>query len=262
MQVSPQTLIVGQGKDARDICYIADPPGRDDGLGLLWLSGFMSDMASTKATALAEWAKLRGIGITRFDYSGHGVSGGNFLDGTIGRWLKESVEVFRSLTRGPHIIIGSSMGGYIALLLLKHLVNDFPAEAARVKGLVLIAPAWDMTESLMWKNFTPEARGKLETEGVYYRPSQYGSPYPLTAGLITEGRNHLLEHAGFNPGRPVEIMQGLLDTDVPAAHTRRLLDILHGEHVTLTEISDGEHRLSRPEDLAILYKLITRVAES
>lgn len=245
---------------ARTIAVSIAPPAPSGGLSLFWLSGFMSDMASTKATALAAWAAVRGYGMARFDYSGHGQSGGDFLDGTIGRWLEETEQVFKLLPAGPCIVVGSSMGGYIALLLARRLREPASQTARLLRGLVLIAPAWDMTEALMWAQFTPEARHALNTYGVYYRPSDYGTSYPITRALIEDGRNHLLAMSPFDPGCPVEVLQGALDCDVPPAHTKRLGEIIPRARLRFTDIADGEHRLSRPEDLALLYAAIERLS--
>lgn len=250
-----QTLTVGAGATAREIALILDRPPRSGATGLFWLSGFMSDMGSTKATALAEFAVENRLGCTRFDYSGHGQSGGDFKHGTIGRWLEEATAVYL-LTEGPQIIIGSSMGGHIALLLLRKLLADAPTEASRIKGLLLIAPAWDMTEELMWKKFPEAVRTEIETQGFHLRPSAYDAPYTITRDLIEDGRRHLLARKHFKVSCPVIILQGLLDLDVPAAHTRELLNFLEGD-VRLIEIADGEHRLSRPQDLGKLFGAIT-----
>ncbi len=213
-------------------------------------------MASTKAAALAEFAREKDFGFTRFDYSGHGRSGGTFADGTIGRWLEESEAVFTHISRGPQVIIGSSMGGHIALLLLRLLIRNAPEQAKRIKGLVLIAPAWDMTEELMWKRFPEPVKREIMDKGFHLRPSAYAEPYTITRALIEDGRKYLLARVPFDPGRPVIILQGLLDADVPAEHTRELSEFLTGGHVRRIEIPDGEHRLSRPEDLAKLYAAI------
>lgn len=257
----PQFLEVRGGPTtaARRIAYLKDP-APEGGIGLFWLSGYRSDMASTKATELAVFARANGYGCTRFDYSGHGISAGNFEDGTIGAWLDESEAVF-GLTKGPQVIIGSSMGGYIALLLLRRLLQNAPSEARRIAGLVLIAPAWDMTEELMWKQFDFDARRALQETGVYRQPTEYGEPYAITRALIEEGRSHLLANEPFDPGRPIVILQGRLDTAVPIGHTRELLRILQGDWAELIEIPDGEHRLSRPQDLALLFNKITDLAE-
>jgi pimeloyl-ACP methyl ester carboxylesterase len=246
----PQILRVGPGAEARDIAYLALAAGDP---GLLWLSGFMSDMSSTKAAAVAAWADAHGLSSTRFDYSGHGQSSGRIEDGTIGRWLEEAEAILTSTTRGPQIIIGSSMGGYIALLLLRKLLREQAADAARIKALLLIAPAWDMTEELMWKRFPNEARREIEENGFFLRPSAYAAPYVITRKLIEDGRNHLLGRKPFDAGRPVVIVQGLLDVDVPASHTRELKTFLVGDKVKLIEVPDAEHRLSRPQDLDLLF---------
>jgi pimeloyl-ACP methyl ester carboxylesterase len=248
-----QFLDVGTGTSRRRIAYLKQP-GRTP--GLLWLQGFNSDMAGTKAVALSRWAGEKGLACTRFDYSDHGQSEGRFEDGTIGRWLEEARQVFARLTEGPQIVIGSSMGGYIALLLLRQLMAEVPAQAAHIKALVLIAPAWDMTEELMWKQFPEEAKQALSRDGVWLRPSQYGDPYPITRRLIEEGRHHLFARRPWNPGRPVAIMHGLLDPDVPWTHTLELKSFLTGEWVSVTAVADGEHRLSRPSDLELLFALI------
>lgn len=255
----PQFIDVGTGETRRRIAYRREARASTGKPGLFWCAGFKSDMASTKATALAAHAESRAIDCVRFDYSGHGLSDGPFETGTIGRWLEEAETVFRTIAQGPQIIIGSSMGGHIALMLLKRLIENDHAEAARIAALVLIAPAWDMTEELMWKQFPPEARRALEIHGVYHEPSNYGEPYTITRALIEDGRNHLLARKPFDPGRPILILQGLQDPDVPASHVRELESFLTGGHVRITEVPDGEHRLSRPQDLALLFQLIDGV---
>lgn len=257
---APQFLTVGDGAARRRIAYLATPAARPDALGVFWLSGFMSDMISTKASALAEWADKRGHACTRFDYSGHGQSEGRFTDGTIGRWLEEAEAAFTQLTSGPQIAVGSSMGGYIALLLLRRLMQTAPAQAGRLKALVLIAPAWDMTQELMWNRFSPSAKAEIESNGVFLRPSQYGDPYPITRGLIEEGRRHLLGRTTFDPGRPIRIMHGLQDPDVPWEHTLDLVSFLSGDWTEVHAVPDGEHRLSRPQDLEMLFDILDDVA--
>jgi pimeloyl-ACP methyl ester carboxylesterase len=227
--------------------------------GLFWLGGFNSDMAGTKALALDAWAAEHGRACVRFDYSGHGESGGSFADGTIGRWLAESVTVFQQFCRGPQVVIGSSMGGWIALLLAREIAKHGAGDAP-LAGLVLIAPAPDFTEELMWKGFSPEIREEIETKGVWLRPSPYGdgTPYPITRGLIEEGRNHLLLGNSIDVGCPVRILQGARDPDVPWKHALALAHRLPADDVVLTMIQDGDHRLSRPQDIA---RLIAAVAE-
>lgn len=252
----PQILRVGAGAEARDVAYIAHHAGEP---GILWLSGFMSDMTSTKATALAAWADANGLSSTRFDFSGHGQSSQRIEDGTIGRWLEEADAVLTRVTKGPQIIVGSSMGGHIALLLLKTLLSTRPADAERVKALLLIAPAWDMTEELMWKRFPEQTRREIIEKGFCRQPSAYAEPYVISRKLIEDGRNHLLARRPFDPGRPVTIVQGLKDVDVPAEHTRELMTFLEGDNVKLIEVPDAEHRLSRPQDIDLLFSELKKL---
>jgi pimeloyl-ACP methyl ester carboxylesterase len=257
----PQFLSVGVDASSRRIAYIADSGTPGKAPGVMWLSGFKSEMTSTKASVLAEWAAERGLPCTRFDYSGHGQSGGRFADGTIGAWLEEALAVFREVTKGPQILIGSSMGGYIALLLLRALMRDFPREAERVTALLLIAPAWDMTERLMWGRFSESTKKELLEKGVYNRPSAYGDgDYAITLRLIEEGRKHLIGDAPFDPGRPIHVLHGLLDPDVPWEHTLDLVAHLSGDRVRVSAVPDGEHRLSRPEDLALMTRVLDELA--
>ena len=225
--------------------------------GLIWLGGFNSDMQGTKALALDAWAAEHGRACVRFDYSGHGESGGAFIDGTIGRWLEECVAVFEQFCRGPQVMIGSSMGGWMALLLAREIAKR-ATSAASLGGLVLIAPAPDFTEQLMWNQFTPEIQQEIQTRGVWMRPSQYGDPYPITRALIEEGRNHLLLGSAIEVGCPVRILQGAQDPDVPWQHAFALAHRLPTDDVVLTMIQDGDHRLSRPQDIA---RIIAAVAE-
>jgi pimeloyl-ACP methyl ester carboxylesterase len=227
--------------------------------GLVWLGGYKSDMKGTKAQALADWARERGRACVRFDYSGHGESGGAFTDGTIGRWLAESLTVFDACCNGPQILVGSSMGGWIALLLIRELQRRGIAGAAQVAGVVLIAPAVDFTEELMWKRFTPEIKSELEAKGFWQRRSEYSpDPYIVTRQLIEEGRHHLLLGGMIETGCPVRILQGVEDPDVPWQHAKALVARLASDDVVLTLIKDGDHRLSRPEDIE---RLIRAVAE-
>jgi pimeloyl-ACP methyl ester carboxylesterase len=225
--------------------------------GLFWLSGYKSDMQGTKAAALAEWAAREGRACVRFDYSGHGESGGEFTDGTIGRWLADSLAVFDACCRGPHILIGSSMGGWLALLLVRALQARGKTGPGSIAGLVLIAPAVDFTEELMWKRFTPEIKRELAENGVWQRPSAYsGEPYPVTRQLIEEGRNHLLLGGMIETGCPVRILQGVEDPDVPWQHAIELTSRLACDDVVLTLVKDGDHRLSRPEDIERLLRAV------
>ena len=227
--------------------------------GLFWLSGYKSDMKGTKAAALAHWAEQAGRACIRFDYSGHGESGGEFSDGTIGRWLADALAVFDACCRDPQILVGSSMGGWLALLMVRALRARRQAGPASVAGLVLVAPAVDFTEELMWKRFTPAIKRELEEKGFWARPSEYSAePYLVTRQLIEEGRNHLLLAGMIETGCPVRILQGVEDPDVPWRHAVELVSRLASDDVVLTLVKDGDHRLSRPEDIE---RLIRAVAE-
>lgn len=254
---TPQFLTVGTGVAERRIAYIAESRGEGSRPGLVWLPGLKSEMTSTKASAIAQWAEQHGFGCTRFDYSGHGQSGGRFEDGTIGGWLEESLAVFSHLTHGPQILVGSSMGGYISLLLLRSLMREQRGDAARIRALVLIAPAWDMTERLMWARFPESVRREILDNGVYLRPSKYeDGPYPITRRLIEEGRAHLIGSTPFDPGRPIHILHGLQDSDVPWEHTLDLVAHLSGNWTHVSAVPDGDHRLSRPQDLELLISAL------
>jgi pimeloyl-ACP methyl ester carboxylesterase len=228
------------------------------GPGLFWLGGFKSDMKGTKAEALDQWAAAQGRACIRFDYSGHGESGGDFLDGSIGRWLAESLAVYTRFARGPQVVIGSSMGGWLALLMAQALRDV--AGAAPIAGMVLIAPAVDFTEELLWKQLADPIKREIEEKGVWLWPSDYdeGEPYPITKRLIEEGRNHLLLGGLIENRCPVHILQGVLDPDVPWRHTVELVSHFSGDDVVLTLIKDGDHRLSRPENIE---RLIAAVRE-
>jgi len=252
-------LKLGTPSGARDIAVRSDP---GDGPGLFWLGGFKSDMKGTKAEALSQWAQQNRRACVRFDYSGHGESGGEFREGTIGRWLEESLAVFEAHCAGPQVLIGSSMGGWIALLLVRELRRRKAAgqaSAGRVAGLVLIAPAVDFTEALMWQRFTPEIKKQIETKGSWQRPSEYSDePYLITRQLIEDGRNHLLLGGLIETGCPVRILQGVRDEDVPWQHAVALVSRLARDDVVLTLVKDGDHRLSRPEDIE---RFLAAVAE-
>jgi pimeloyl-ACP methyl ester carboxylesterase len=248
-------LEVGTGKAARRIAVRIRQGATP---ALLWLGGFKSDMNGIKAQALDRWANEQGRAITRFDYSGHGESGGNFLTGTISRWLEDSLAVFDAFCRGPQIVIGSSMGAWLALLLTReHTRRKHPG--ASVAGLVLIAPAVDFTEELMWKRFSPEVKCEIEQKGVWHRPSQYSQqPYPITRDLIEDGRRQLLLDGMVETGCPVRILQGVQDPDVPWQHAIELTARFAQDDVVLTLVKEGDHRLSRPEDIE---RLLATVAE-
>ena len=240
----------------RRIAFIHEA-GKDDGRpGLVWLPGFKSDMASTKAAALAAWARAQGLGCVRLDYSGHGRSGGRIEEGAIGRWVADVRAVIDQRDRKPLILVGSSMGGWIALLLARALAPE-----KRIAGLVLIAPAWDMTERLIWAGLGEDIRREIMTKGVWMRPSAYGDGgYPITRRLIEEGRQHLLSGHPFDPRCPVRIIQGMRDADVAWEGSLELVRLISSEDVRLTLVKDGEHRLSREGDIALLLATIGELA--
>jgi pimeloyl-ACP methyl ester carboxylesterase len=251
-----KTLSVGTPEAARPIAVRARAGASP---GLFWLGGFKSDMRGTKAEALDQWAAQNGRASVRFDYSGHGESGGTFAEGTIGRWLEESLAVFRGCCRGPQVAIGSSMGGWIALLLARELTRQAGNGGPTLAGLVLIAPAVDFTEELMWKRMPPEIQRQITETGSWTRPSDYDpAGYPITRALIEEGRDHLLLGGMIETGCPVRILQGVKDEDVPWQHAVELTSRFARDDVVLTLVKDGDHRLSRPEDID---RLIAAVAE-
>lgn len=255
--VTPTFLDVASGPRRRRIATLATPSALPGGGGLMWFPGLKSDMVSTKAAALAEWASTRGIGMTRFDYSGHGRSSGRFEDALVGDWVDEAEAVFLDATAGPQFLVGSSTGAHVALVLLRRLMTKNPEEASRIKGLVLIAPAWDLTEALMWDVFDERQRAELMEQGRTVLPSDYDpAGFVITRAFIEEGRNHLFRNRPFDPGRPIHIIQGHRDTSVPLEHARRLAALVTGGWAEITEVPDGDHRLSRPEDLALLFSVV------
>ncbi|MBL4785069.1 MAG: alpha/beta hydrolase [Cohaesibacteraceae bacterium] len=225
-----------------------------------WLGGFKSDMAGSKARMLDQLAASHGFACTRFDYSGHGKSGGLFEDGTISRWLEEALAVFETRTEGEQIIVGSSMGGWLALLLVKALRTKYGNTNSRVRGVVLVAPAIDMTEVLMWDNFTPEVKAAMARDGYFARPSEYSDdPYIITQTLIEDGRNHLIGNSLIETGCPIRILQGMLDADVPHEMATDLVSHIVTDDVILTLVNDGDHRLSREQDLNLLANAVLTI---
>ncbi|MFQ5773422.1 MAG: alpha/beta fold hydrolase [Kiloniellaceae bacterium] len=215
----------------------------------------MSDMTGGKATALEAFAAARGQAFVRFDYLGHGASSGRFEDGTIGRWAEDATAVLDALSEGPQILVGSSMGGWIMLLVAL-------ARPRRVAGLVGVAAAPDFTETLMWRAYSPEIRATLERDGLYYEPSQYGEePYPITMRLIEEGRRHLLMDGPIPIACPVRLIHGTADPDVPYALSLELMERLESDDVEVTLVKGGGHRLSEPEDLARLTRVVGALSD-
>ena len=220
---------------------------------VVWLGGFMSDMAGTKAQALADWASANGRAYLRFDYLGHGESSGAFRDGTISRWREDALAVIDTLTDGPLVLVGSSMGGWISCLVSA-------VRAERMAALVLIAPAADFTEKLMLPGFPPEAHEALAATGEWIRPSLYDEGgYPITRNLLDDGARWSILPGPVPIEVPVRILQGMQDPDVPWTHALALAQALKGEDVVFTLIKDGDHRLSRPQDIA---RLIAAVEET
>jgi pimeloyl-ACP methyl ester carboxylesterase len=250
-----QFLDIGAGAEARRIAFRRRGAPSEGRAGLVWLCGFKSDMASTKATALDEYCAKTNRALLRFDYSGHGASGGRFEEGTVTRWLEEALAVIRAATQGPQVLVGSSMGGYLALLAARALGQA--GEASRLAGLTLIAPAVDFTEALIWAQASKAARRAIMEQGAWARPSAYQpAPYPITRALIEDGRRHLLLGGAIRTHCPIRILQGMRDEDVPFSHAMTLVEHIAGDPVTLTLVKDGDHRLSRPEDLALMISAI------
>lgn len=229
--------------------------------GFFWLGGYMSDMTGSKSETLASLARDSRCPSLRFDYSGHGQSGGLFAEGTISAWLEQGLHMFRSRTRGRRIVVGSSMGGWLALLLCRWLQHHDPRAARRIAGLVLIAPAADMTADLMWDRFPPAVRAELTSKGVWHQPSQYGAAYPITAQLIEDGRRHLLLRQGLDCECPVRILQGDADPDVPLTHALKVYEALRGSDITLIVIKGGDHRLSTPGQLRLIRETVLTLAQ-
>lgn len=240
---------VGEGEDARPIALTYRPPTRNSGGStLVWLSGYRSDMTGSKALAVDEHAARHGLACIRFDYSGHGRSGGSFMRGTISRWLAETIAVIDHVGPQEILAIGSSMGGWIALRLAQELRRR--RQGPVLQGLVLIAPAPDFTAELMEPALTQAQRTSLDERGYFEKPSEYGpEPNIFTRDLIEDGRRNRVLSGVIETGCPVHILQGMQDPDVPYAHALRLLDHLPADDTVLTLIRDGDHRLSRPQDL-------------
>ena len=226
-----------------------------DAPGVIFLGGFMSDMTGTKAMALEDHCRERGLAYLRFDYLGHGQSSGAFTDGTIGRWADDAIAVIDELTAGPQVLVGSSMGGWIMLLAAL-------ARPGRVVGLLGLAAAPDFTEALIWRDLDEDMRAALLDEGVINMPSDYDdTPYPITRALIEEGRDHLLLGGPIALGCPVRLLQGMADRDVPWKTALTLAEKLAGDDVEVTLIKGGDHRLSEPPDLARLGRTLDALIE-
>lgn len=242
-------ITVGNADDARDIAILArEAQAGEDSATLVWLGGYRSDMTGTKAVELDRFASENGLACIRLDYSGHGASKGDFNKGTISRWLAETITVLRHKAPKRIIAIGSSMGGWIALRLIEELRKD--AAGPQVAGLLLIAPAPDFTAELIEPNLSDAEKASLAERGYFEEPSEY-SPEPniFTRNLIDDGRNNLVLKGIIETGCPVHILQGMKDDDVPYQHALKLLNHLPADDIVLSLIRDGDHRLSRPQDI-------------
>jgi alpha-beta hydrolase superfamily lysophospholipase len=246
-----------QGHLREEHGFIEGPTGRlafrrldGRGPGIVWLGGFVSDMTGVKAEHLARWAGGEGRAFLRFDYSGHGQSAGRFEDGVLSDWLGDALAVFDQLTEGPQILAGSSMGGWIAALLALR-------RPERIAGGVFIAPAADFTQALIFDQMTGPERDELMRTGRLVEHSPY-SPTPsiITRALIEDGRKHLLLGAPIAIAAPVRILQGMADPDVPWRHALRFADCLETDDLVFTLIKAGDHRLSKPHELAMIVAAI------
>ena len=235
---------------------------RGDGVELAWahlpgraptvvfLPGFKSDMAGIKATTLRDFCAATGQAMLRLDYSGHGESGGAFTDGTIGRWAEDAAAVIDHVApTGKLLLVGSSMGGWLALLLGRQMPE-------RLEALVGIAAAPDFTETLMWAAMAPPERAQLARDGYLDLPSDYGEPYRITRALIEDGRTHQLLGAPIPLTCKIRLLQGQRDADVPWETALKLADRLASDDVLVALVKDGDHRLSRPDDLALLTRVV------
>lgn len=244
---APDILTSPQG---RRIAYHRSP-GR--GPGVVFLGGFRSDMGGRKALALQDWAVARGQAFLRFDYSGHGQSSGKFEDGCIGDWAQDAASVLAALTEGPQVLVGSSMGGWIALLIAR-------ARPDRVAALVGVAAAPDFTEDSLWAGMTGAERDTMLATGRIERPSAYDpAPYVFTRRLVEDGRRHLVLRSPLPLPMPVRLLQGTADTDVPPAVALRLMDHADAADLRLTLVKGADHRFSDPGCLALLTRTLDEV---
>ncbi len=253
---APQWLETGEGDRHRRLACLVQP---GDGPPVVWLGGFCSDMRATKAEALAGWAQRSGRCFVRFDYAGHGESGADFARWTLSDWCEDALAMIAAQCRRPPVLVGSSMGGWIALLAARRLMGTPLAPA----GMVLIAPAVDFTEELMWAKMPPSIRETIMREGVWLRSSAYSpEPTPITRALIEDGRRNLMFGSEIRTGCPVHILQGMTDPDVPWRQAIRLVEHLCGDPVVLTLVKDGDHRLSTPADIERLQNAVAEAANA
>ncbi|KQV10526.1 2-hydroxymuconic semialdehyde hydrolase [Rhizobium sp. Root1203] len=251
-----QFLTVGEGEAAREIAYIVRPGAATSaGPALVWLSGYRSDMSGTKAIELDRLAAESGLACIRLDYSGHGLSGGTFADGTISRWLEEALAVILHVGPDRAILVGSSMGGWIALRLAQELLKK--GGAPKLDGMVLIAPAPDFTSDLIEPNLSKKEQKSLAERGFFEERSAYSlEPNIYTRSLLEDGRENRVLTGIIETGCPVHILQGMKDPDVPYQHAMKLVEHLPADDVVLTFVRDGDHRLSRPQDIERMLQAV------
>lgn len=245
----PEFLITAQGRK------IAYHKVEGKGPGVVFLGGFSSDMSGTKAIHLEEWARAKGRAFIRFDYSGHGESSEKFVDGCIGEWADDAYEVISHLTEGPQILVGSSMGGWISLLMAKRM-------PARIAGMVGVAAAPDFTEDSMWDWMDSILRAKLKREGVVLIPNDYGDPYPITNKLIEDGRKQLVLRDPLNLPFPVRLLHGTADVDVKMDVALRLLEHANGDDIRLSFVKGADHSFSNERCLSLIDKAIHSVTNA
>ena len=234
---------------------IAYHRSRGSAPGVIFLGGFRSDMTGAKALALEGFCRARKQAFLRFDYSCHGASEGDFTQCTVSTWLGDSLDALDKLTQGPQILVGSSLGGWLMLLVALKRPH-------RVAGLVGIAAAPDFTEELMWPNMAPSVRKTLMRDGVIFRPSAYGDgPYPITRALIEDGRDHLLLGAPIPIKCPVRLLHGMQDRDVPWSYSQRLAEKLESEDVTLTLVKKAGHRQAEPDEIELILAAVGELGD-
>ncbi|MFN3210623.1 MAG: alpha/beta fold hydrolase [Roseovarius sp.] len=246
----PETMTLTSPQGRRLAYHVTDGQGP----GVVFLGGFKSDMEGTKALHLEAWARRTGRAFLRFDYSGHGQSGEAFTDGAIGDWAEDARAVIETLTEGPQILVGSSMGGWISLLMARAIPE-------RIAGMVTIAAAPDFTEDSMWAGFTDAQRAEVQAKGRLALPSEYGEPYIITRRLIEEGRDNLVMRADLKLPFPVRFLQGTADADVDMSVALRLLDHASGPDMRLTLVDGADHRFSDPDCLSLIERSIEDVLE-
>lgn len=235
------------------LAYRRVQAARKDFPGVLFLGGFMSDMTGTKAAYLEDRCRARGQAYVHFDYEGHGASSGAFTACNIGLWLQDALDVFDALTDGPHIIVGSSMGGWIALLLALR-------RKERVAGLIGLAPAPDFTADIYNTVFTDNERRAIEKGDTVFLDGGYGDPYPLTRQLFDDAKKFLLLNAAIDVACPVRIIHGKNDAAVPWQKSLTIKEKLTSQDVAIAWVEDGDHRLSRDQDLALIDRTIEELS--